>query len=52
VDENKQELKGACFGQQKFDFEANTRVGCHWNHAQCFKYKMLSNCTRFSGGKV
>jgi len=28
VEENKQELKRACFGQQKFDFEPNTHVRC------------------------
>jgi len=39
-------------GQEKINFEANNRVGRHWNHAQCFKYIMLSNCPRLSGGKL
>jgi len=32
--------------QGSIDFKANTRVGHHWNHAQCFKYIMLSNYPR------
>jgi len=44
--------QGRMIEQEKIDFEANTRVGCHWNHAQCFKYRMLSNCSRLSGGKL
>jgi len=52
VEENKQEPKRTCFGKQKFDFEPNTRVGCHRNHVQYFKYRMLSNCQRLSGGKL
>jgi len=32
--------------QEKIDFEANTHVGRHWNHAK------LSNCPRLSGGKL
>jgi len=41
--------QGSMIGQEKIDFEANTRVGRHWNHAQYFKYRMLSNCPRLSG---
>jgi len=38
--------------QENINFEANTRVGHYWNHSQCFKYIMLSNCPRLSGGKL
>jgi len=42
--------QGSMIGQEKVDFEANTYIWRHWNHAQCFKYIMLS-ATRLSGGK-
>jgi len=25
--------QGSMIGQEKIDFEANTHVECHWNHA-------------------
>jgi len=44
--------QGSMIEQENIDFEANTHVGRHWNHAQCFKYIMLSNCLRLSDGEL
>ena len=44
--------QGSMIGQEKIDFEANNHVGCHKNHAQSFKYIMLSNCPRLSDGEL
>jgi len=49
--EKQARTQGNIFWKIKDQFEVNTRVGCHYNQLQCFKYKMLPNCTRLSGGK-
>jgi len=36
------------FRTRNDQFEANTCVGRHWDHAQCFIYKRLSNCLELS----
>jgi len=44
--------QGSMTEQENIDFEANTHVERHCNHAQCFKYIMMSNCLRLSGGEL
>jgi len=34
------------------NFEANTSIRRHWNHALCYEYIMLSNYPRLSDGKL
>jgi len=44
--------QGSMIQQENVNFEEKTRVKRHWNHAKCFKYIMLSNCPRLSGGEL